>query len=298
MNPPPIQWLPAFARAAEALSFRKAAEQLNVSPPAISQQIKALEDYLGVLLFKRHGPRLELTEAGEFYYGPVQDMLKIHQTGFEELDRRFNRRALTLNTPLFIAQEILIPNYMDYKQRQPNAELRITTGTEYIDFTANTADAAIRFGSGDWPTLASRLLCKTLTTPVCSLEYYQRHIPDDGDLFSRVNQQTLLTTNEANREWLQLFPEIEAREVIVCDSYFSVIKSAEKGLGIGLGLFPAINNWVNDRRLKTLTTDMFDTGAGYWLVHPKQRGSSELVESCFEWAKDLFETLPELSLPG
>lgn len=294
MNPPPIQWLPVFSKAAEHKNFRKAADDLNVSPPAVSQQIRSLEDYLGLALFKRNGPRLELTEAGEFYYYSIQSMLENYKASFDELDRRFNRRSLRLNAPLFIAQELLVPNYMEYKKHQPNAELRITTGTEYIDFNTNIADAAIRFGFGDWPPLEAKPLCKVTTSPICSPEFYRNKLDHALPLEEQVDNKVLLTTSENIKEWKLLFPDINPKEVIVCDSYFSVIKSAEKGLGIGLGLFPAINVWINENKLRLISDKQFDTNAGYWLVYPKQRTDNPLINSCYAWAKELFASLPKI----
>jgi len=295
MNPPPIQWLPVFAKAAEYKSFKKAAEHLNVSPPAVSQQIKALEDYLGVSLFKRNGPRLDLSEAGEFYFESVQHTINTYRSGFEEFDRRFNKRTLRLNTPLFIAQEILIPNYLAYKKLEPCAELRITTGTEYIDFDENISDAAIRFGTGNWPALHSKLLKKIEVSPVCSPSYFEKNLSGNKAFSDCINEQVLLSTTEEIDEWRALYPEVDAREIIVCDSYFSVIKSAEIGLGVALGLFPAINSWVNNKNLKLITRDFVDTKAGYWFVYPRQRNQNDLLDSCYDWSKGLFESLPALS---
>ena len=298
MNPPPIQWLPVFAKAAEHKNFRIAADELNVSPPAVSQQIRSLEDYLGFALFKRNGPRLALTEAGEFYYRSIQPMLNHYQASFDELDRRFNRRSLRLNAPLFIAQELLVPNYMEYKKFQPDTELRITTGTEYIDFNSNIADAAIRFGYGDWPPLEAKPLCDVTTSPICSPDFYEKNLNPKLPLEQMLNNQVLLSTNENYTEWKLLFPSIKPKEIIVCDSYFSVIKSAEKGLGLGLGLFPAINVWINESKLRLISNEQFDTNAGYWLVYPKQRTENQLIDSCYEWAKEVFSSLPELKFKG
>ncbi|WP_339770781.1 LysR family transcriptional regulator [uncultured Paraglaciecola sp.] len=295
MNPPPIQWLAVFAAAAKYSSFRKAADTLHVSPPAVSQQIKALEEYLGSKLFRRNGPRLTLSSAGEFYYQVAANIMSLHHSGFTEFDQRFNKRSLRLSTPLFIAQELLIPHYMAYKELQSKAELRITTGSEYIDFDTGQADAAIRFGHGGWPNLVSRLLCKVHISPVVSPLYQAKCMRQpQSDLSSLVNNHILITTDENLQDWYSLFPDIHPKDVIVCDSYFSAIKSAEKGLGIVLGLFPAINNWVNEGRLTQLSNGYFDTQSAYWLVSPKQQEDNPLIASCFTWAKTLFDGLPAL----
>jgi LysR family glycine cleavage system transcriptional activator len=325
MKPPPIQWLPVFEASARHKSFRKAADELHVSPPAVSQQIKALEKYLEIKLFRRHGPRLELTDAGHFYYQLAADTVRSHQQGFKEFDRKYNQRSLRLNTPLFIAQEILIPNYLTFKTLEPNTELRITTGTEYIDFDTGIADAAIRFGLGHWQGLEAKLLCPVKVSPVCSPDYlkqnpigkrsntnnsYTSNSNTDtshatktsapkpsfptSDVHRWLNDQTLLSTNENYRDWLQYSPELQQHQGIVCDSYFSAIKSAEQGLGVALGIFPAINNWVNDGKLLSLT-ECLDSPTSYWLVCPKEHARSALIDSCYRWAKQLFDGLPELS---
>jgi LysR family glycine cleavage system transcriptional activator len=296
MNPPPIQWIPVFEASAKHMSFRKAAEQLNVSPPAISQQIKSLEAYLGVDLFSRNGPRLSLTEAGELYYQVAMKVVAEHSRGFSKFDQHFNKRCLRLHTPLFIAQELLIPNYMGYKELQPKVELRMTTGTEYIDFDLGTADAAIRFGMGNWLHLESELLCPVEVAPVCSSSYYQKNCNKEAiNISDLLCNQVLISADENLKDWKDFFPNIEPKEVIICDSYFSAIKSAEKGLGIVIGIFPAINSWVNDDRLTLLSNEFFKTQAGYWLVYPKQRGENALLNSCYLWSKELFKSLPKLS---
>jgi LysR family glycine cleavage system transcriptional activator len=293
VNPPPIQWLVVFEAAAKFSNFKKAADALHVSPPAVSQQIKALEDYLGIPLFRRNGPRLTLTGPGELYYQSAADIVRLHHSGFNQFDQRYNKRSLRLSTPLFIAQELLIPNYMAYKELQPSAELRITTGSEYIDFESGQADAAIRFGHGNWPNLTSQLLCQAKISPVASPAYQEQHLcQTPTDLFSLINGQVLISTNENLADWFQLFAEIKPKDVIICDSYFSAVKSAEKGLGIALGIFPAINQWVNEARLSRLSKTYFDTPSGYWLVKPKQQEDNPLINSCFTWSKRLFDSLP------
>lgn len=292
MNPPPIQWLPVFEASARFKSFRKAAGFLHVSPPAVSQQIKALEDYLGVALFSRQGRQIELTPAGAFYYQVARQLVSSHVQGFREFDRRFNHRSLRLSTPLFIAQEILIPNYLGYKALEPAAELRITTGAEYVDFESGTADAAIRFGLGDWPTLTARLLSNVQICPVCAPDYLPSNAAASLSLMDVLQSHTLLSTKEGLSDWLHAFPGLQPQDSIICDSYFSAIKSAEKGLGIALGIFPAINGWINDCRLCCVGDEMADTGAGYWLVYPPLTEPNSLFDSCYQWAKGLFEALP------
>lgn len=295
MRPPPIQWIPVFEATGRFSSFRKAADLLNVSPSAVSQQIKALEEYLGVALFRRSGPRVDLTEAGEFYYPHAQKVLAAHVAGFNEFDRQFNQHCLKLSTPLFVAQEMLIPNYMAFKDIEPKADLRITTGTDYIDFESGAADAAIRFGDGDWPHLHARLLCPVKFAPVCAPGYFDANTDcRNTRLDELLRGRVLITTGASTQEWQALFPASDTQDYIVCDSYFAAVKSAEKGLGVAMGIFPAVNAWVKDGRLAVLGEGLMDSPYGYWLVSPKSSRVTPLLDSCYEWALGLFEGLPGL----
>ena len=96
------------------------------------------------------------------------------------------------------------------------------------------------------------------------------------------------------REWKVLIPDLEPADSIVCDSYFSVVKSAEEGLGVALGIMPVINRAVNDKRLAFSMGQTFNLKQGYWMVAPQNLLSSEVLSGFFEWTKDLFELLPHL----
>lgn len=300
MNPPPIQWLPAFEASARLLSFKKAALQLNVTPPAVSQQIKTLEEYLGKKLFDRTERQLQLTEAGHFYYQVATEVMKAHKQGFQEFDRRFNNRILQVSTPLYIAQELLIPNYMGFKDYAASTELRISTGTDYIDFNDHTADAAIRFGSGQWDDLDCRLLSAVELSPVCSPDYLTNSGLDLAQPWTleMLADQVLIAMSDSLADWSNLSPELPGqlpfRDKIICDSYFSAIKSAEQGLGVALGVFPAINRLVNEGSLVIPMEKTFKIEAGYWLVAPKNRRNNEVLNSFYLWSKELFNSLPEL----
>lgn len=299
MNPPRIQWLQVFAEAGRFLSFRKAADALHVTSAAVSQQIKALEDHLGQKLFKRYGPRLEFTEAGKFYWGRVDALIKTYQLDFEAFDQRFNSQSFRLNAPLFVAQELLIPNYLSYQRHAPNVDLRITTGTEYINFDTASTDAAIRFGQGTWRGLDAKLLSKVQIAAVCSPSYLAQHedlmLKDDRCTGIASDHHVLLTLNESLDEWHFLYPDLTPKDIVVCDSYFSVIKAAEQGIGIALGLFPVINHWINDARLKRVGKPLAQSPSSYWLVAPSEQTQSNSLDACYKWAKGLFEGLPQLA---
>jgi len=292
-KPPPIQWLPVFEAAARLLNFKKAAEELCVTPPAVSQQIKVLEEYLGVTLFDRSGRKLRLSQAGEFYYRAASDIIKRHAKGYRELERKFCNPILQISAPIFIAQELLIPNYMKFKEFAPKVELRITTGNEYVNFDDEPTDVALRFGKGSWPDLECRFVSDVDIKLVCSQKYLDNHDLQVDDFLTKevLEKHVLISLYENLQDWKNSYPGIQTQQKIVCDSYFSAVRSAEEGLGIAVGLAPVINRTIRDGRLLNLNSDAVNTDYAYWLVAPKHSAASAHFEALYRWISSLFETL-------
>ena len=292
-NPPPIQWLPAFESAARLLSFRKAADELCVSPPAVSQQIKSLEAYLGLSLFDRSKKQLSLTDEGQRYYMVAQQVIQKHKDGYEQFARSLGPKVLQVSAPIFIAQELLIPNYMKFKRFDDNTELRITTGNELVSFEDQQFDAAIRFGAGKWSSLYARPICNIGFCLVASERYLADNGLDEHSFISEelLSQQVLLTLNEHLNDWGQIFPNIVAKERIVCDSYFAALRAAEEGLGVCVGLTPIINHWLKTRRVVKLNAEPIDAELAYWLVSKKTPEELPSLDALHNWAHTLFGQL-------
>lgn len=292
-KPPPIQWLPVFETAARLLNFKKAADELCVSPPAISQQIKVLEEYLGVQLFDRSTKKMRLTRAGETYYQSVSEIIKSHTKAYREFERKYRYPVLQISAPMFIAQELLIPNYMSFKDFSPGTELRLNTGNEYVDFESESIDAALRFGNGDWPELDCRFVIDVQPKLTCSPAYKAKHgLGENGPISpEELSQHVLLSVFDGERDWKSLYPGIAPKNKIIYDSYLSVIRSAEEGLGIAVGLSPVVNRLVRENKLVFLESQEIETDFSYWLVAPYNRASSEHIDALYLWLKSLFDAI-------
>jgi LysR family glycine cleavage system transcriptional activator len=302
---PPIQFVPVFEAAARHLSFKLAAQELCVSPPAVAQQIKAFEHWLGRPLFNRHTRALSLTEEGVFYFEVAQKTMRSHCQGHIDYVKQFEKNSLTVSTPLFVAQELLMPNYLQFSNYCADTELRIEARKSFVDFDNEAIDAAVRFGDGNWPDLNCQLLSKAVVSPVYGPSY---EFSDNFHSVSELYKHRLIYADPETRGWGELFwtegiePEFEQEfDNIICDSYMSAIKAAENGLGVALGIFPTLNSWVNDKRLILLFDDQIETNKGFWLVSPKKdslQTEKQLVElnALYCWVKDIFDNIPELNL--
>lgn len=287
---PPLQWLPVFEAAATELSFKKAAEQMHVTPPAVGQQIKALEDWLDVRLFDRQPRNLMLTPEGEYYLTVAREVIHAHKQGFMEFKRRFQNASFNISTSLFIAQEVLIPNYLSFADFYPDTELRIEARMSLADFDSEAIDASIRFGNGQWPATNAQKLCDICATAVCSPDYLKQHkIESIQDL----HQHRLIYSSAELADWKSLVGDNHSNK-LVCDSYMAAMKAASEGLGIALGLFPITNNWINKGLLTTPFPTLIPTPFSYWVCTPETR-PHPASDAFYQWAKTLFSQLPERS---
>ncbi len=165
---PPLNALRAFETAARHLSFTRAAAELNVTPAAISHQIKALEDQLGVPLFRRLPRALRLTDAG-------QAALPILSQGFEKLSQAVEQiRAhsesglLTISVSPSFGAMWLVPRLERFRARHPEIETRIDGTDRRVDLTRGDADVALRYGPGGYDGVRVDRLFSQANTPVCS----------------------------------------------------------------------------------------------------------------------------------
>lgn len=164
---PPLAALRAFEAAARHSSFKRAANELNVTPTAISHQIRLLEATLGLQLFVRGIRRVDLTPAGQRLYPTLRD-------GFDGFEQAINdlgkprREVLTLSaTPLFTARW-LVPRVDSFRAANPGVDLRLHATLEPVDLLGGEADAAIRYGRGPFPGLFSQPLVAQSFVPMCS----------------------------------------------------------------------------------------------------------------------------------
>jgi LysR family glycine cleavage system transcriptional activator len=165
---PPLGALRAFEAAARHLSFKAAADELAVTPTAISHQLRLLEDSLGQRLFERRIRKVTLTPAGEALYPVLRDGFDLFAQAIERLRAGPQRQRLTLSaTPAFVAKW-LVPRLGEWQVLHPRIDLHLHASEAPVDLAGGSADAAIRYGRGNWPELQSEQLLPSLFAPVAS----------------------------------------------------------------------------------------------------------------------------------
>jgi LysR family glycine cleavage system transcriptional activator len=165
---PPLNALKAFEAAARHESFTRAAAELFVTQGAVSHQVKALEQELGLKLFNRERQRLVITEAGRDYLNVVRDAFDRIAVGTEQLLQRQNAGVLTVSTSPDFAAKWLVHRLGHFVEAHPEIDLRVSASLHHVDFAREDVDLAVRHGDGDWPGLDAVMLSTEQLFPVCS----------------------------------------------------------------------------------------------------------------------------------
>lgn len=165
---PPLKSLHAFESAGRHLSFTRAAEELSVTPGAISQQIRLLEEHLEVRLFKRMNRAIVLTDAGQLLLPAISDGFDCIHQGVDQLQQRAGDGPLTITSAPSFVSKWLIPRLSSFKKQHPGVDVRIDTSDRLVDFAHEDIDVGIRFGDGQYPELETVFLFAFDLIPVCS----------------------------------------------------------------------------------------------------------------------------------
>jgi LysR family transcriptional regulator, glycine cleavage system transcriptional activator len=165
---PGLRSLRAFDASARHLSFSRAAEELHVTPAAISHQIKELEDQTGCELFIRTSRTMRLTKAGEILFESSRESLDILGRALSRMRRLTSNNQLRVSSAPSIAAKWLVPRLERFFAIFPSADVRVDIAATPVDFARDDADVAIRFGLGKYPGLRADLLFADKVFPVCN----------------------------------------------------------------------------------------------------------------------------------
>lgn len=165
---PPLNALRVFEAAARHLSFKRAAQELNVTPAAVSHQVKALEDLLAVPLFHRLTRSLRLTEAGQMALPAIAEGLDKLMEGAEHMRAYRDSGLLTISVSPSFGSLWLVPRLDRFRSAHPEIEIRIDGTDRLVDLSSGEVDVALRYGPGQYRGVHVDFLFNQLNTPVCS----------------------------------------------------------------------------------------------------------------------------------
>lgn len=281
---PPLNWLCTFEASARRLNFTHAAQELCLTQGAVSQQMRLLEDHLGVTLFKRLPRGLSLTEEGQSYLPVVQDAISRLAAGTSELFSQSDNPPIKIRGSLSFFVHWLAPRLADFKARHPHIDIRYISNLWVKDID-DEDDLEIRWGNGRWPGLTSNRLTWDELVPVCSPALVARSpITTAADLAAH----TLLHVmgyEEGWGYWLSMVGEdrVDPSRGMQFDTLLASLRIAELGQGVALGRSSLVEDLLQEGRLIAPLSQRVEAGESFYLVRRSGIDLSPSTELFVSW---------------
>ena len=279
----PLNALRTFEAVATHMSFSKGAEALNVSPAAVSSQIRALEERINQPLFHRHGRTIELTETGKALLPGVQRGLAELRKAMKVIEQDRSEGVLNVSmVPVFL-QKWMMPRLTRFYRVAPEVDLRVSADSELVNFDDSDMHAAIRFGPGRWPGLHSVKLMDDWILPVCSPSYLEEHGPIEftADL---QKYRLLFAQSEIWNAWFRdIGVSEEGQRLPRLNDGLSTLLAAEQGEGIALSRWSLVARDIDYGRLVAPVPRMVRTDWSYYFVAPEHFWDMPKVAAFRDW---------------
>ena len=284
---PPLNALRAFEAAARHESFTRAADELYVTQGAVSHQVKALEETLGVQLFNRKPQGLMITQAGQDYLEVVRDAFDRLALGTDRLLQRQNSKILTVSTSRNFASKWLVHRLGKFAEAFPDIDLRISASSHVVDFAREDVDVAIRNTSGKLSGLEGTRLYKEELFPVCSPELAQR--VSKPNAYSEILNLPMLHLD--NREdwgkWLDAAGIDKKEQQIISGPIMNqsgmIIDACVDGQGVALARTALVAQDLIAGRLVRPFNLSLPVNYAYWVVCPKATAQLPKIEMFKKW---------------
>lgn len=297
---PPLQLLSAFEAAHRLRSFKEAATELHVTPSAISQQIRALEQALGVSLFDRRPREIVPTEISSLYAETVRQALGLLDRGARRLRERDKEQILRVSAEAFVAHEYIVPSMSEFRRRVPGVDLRVETSSAPVNLRHASIDAAIRFydEQPDEPGVWSCKLQRQAVLLVCapSLRKEIRSIPDVATAPIVAVENRYAETWEALAQRLDL--TLRPRSILWLDSYYATIRAAEKAQGVAIALRPCVDTWIGAGRLAEIPGSACQSTHAFYFLCREADAERREMAAFVAWVQELFRGASHQAAPS
>lgn len=290
-RPPSLDALRTFECAARHLNFTRAGEELHVTQSALSHRISALEDELGVKLFRRLTRKLELTPAGETLAAGVRRGLAEISRAVGSIDRKTGIEPLNVSALPSFATRWLVPRLPRFRAMHPNIDVRISADPTLVNLQANEADLAVRFGHGQYPGLHVAKLMTDSVFPVCSPRLLAERGPitDPAQLAGWPLLHDMPTENDGSgsgwSHWLHYIGagDMPCSEGLRFNQAVLAIEAAANGLGVALVRRSLIGDDLVSGRLVRLLPHEAPTSFSYFMVCLPEAVDRPAIRAFCDW---------------
>jgi LysR family glycine cleavage system transcriptional activator len=278
--------LRAFCTAAHHRSFKVAADELFLTPSAVSHQMKELEDTLGVRLFERKTRALELTTAGHTLLDEVGPLLEAIDRSLTRVARRNRRQTLRMLLPPFFASELFVPRMASFCTANPDIDIQIDTRDPRPAAHPLTADISILLSDTRPQGLNVEPLFSLNLVAACAREHAETVARLGGNVF---REMALIVHKSRPFAWNSWAEEVgveppEPKNVIELDTMFSVVRAAERGVGVALVPAPLCVSWFRSGSLVRIFATEVATNDTYFLVSRSKDAERPEVTAMTNWA--------------
>ncbi len=288
----PLNALRVFEAVATRLSFGEAAEALHVTPAAVSQHIRTLEEYLQVPLFTRRGRRVQLTAEGTELLPSVRRGLAELAASLQQLKQHRTGGPLQVTVLSSFLQAWLLPRMRAFHRARPKIEIRFTTSREIVDFSKSPMHAAIRLGHGNYPDLHSEKVLDEWLVPVASPEVLRRYGPIRRG--ARLDDYPLLQSDsEPWNGWGESASGGRLRPTAATlDDSVGILAAAEEGLGFALARWSLAVRSLQKGQLRLAGPEYVPYEYAYYFVCPKPYLVLPKVSGFRDWLLDAARRFP------
>lgn len=284
---PSLAALKAFESVGRHLSFQHAADELCLTPSAVSHQVRTLENQLGTRLFVRRHHELELTSTGKSYLIRIQAVIADLLDATTEVVDNTGHSPLSIQICPSLATLWLIPRLKSFKQENPDLEINIVTPYEDPHFLLPEVDVGILYGTGTWTGVRTEYMMGEEIMPVCSPAYLKNSPPLEKptDLVNHTLVRCTLAPNPEWSYWMESSgcPDLIPRQSIRVHNRVQAIQSAIEGVGVAIGRSPVVDDALASGKLVIPFKNRMDGFGAYYLVYPEQAGRLPRISALRKW---------------
>jgi LysR family glycine cleavage system transcriptional activator len=282
---PPLNALKAFEAAARQLSFTRAAEELFVTQAAVSHQIKALEEHLGIKLFMRKNRSLLLTEEGQGYFYDIKDIFSQLLEATEKLLAKGAKGALSVSLPPTFAIQWLVPRLNQFSDLHPEIDVRIKAVDQEESSLTDDVDVAIYYGRGNWSNVSADKLHTEYMIPVCSPMLISEAKP--LNTLRDLHHHTLLhdMTRETWKDWMKSagIKGLNVNHGPIFSHSSMVLQAAIHGQGVALGHSVLAKPEIDSGRLICPFNEVLVSKNAYYVVCRESQAELGKISAFRNW---------------
>lgn len=279
---PPLNSLRLFEASARLLSFKNAAEELLLTPSAVSHGIQSLEDWLGTPLFLRTTRGIVLSEAGNAYIPIVRQALELLANGSASIANKQGLGQLAISMAPTFAARWLLPRLHRFRERHPDIRVVIDTSHERSELSDVGVDLAIRMGRGNWQGFIADKLLSEEMVPVCTPA-----VRDRVKGLQDIEQAPLIHVTTVSEDWAAWAAGCgrkapDRAKGLQFDTIQMAFEAAGQGLGVAIGRKPLVNSELESGHLVEVWETVV-SNTSYWLVGAESRADDPRIIAFRSW---------------